>query len=158
MLLEIHFWGLRIYAGVRVGDIVDEVRRQDGREVRIRTWNYRTLEDHFEAGQIDYELWKWLDSGEIEFRIDAFSRPASISQPIVRFGFRLFGRSTQVRFARHACQRMQRLTLAALHGESLGEPAPAVATDLAVRPQPFKETFVERWVRRLRDGMLSRRS
>jgi uncharacterized protein (UPF0548 family) len=158
ILLEIHFWGLRIYAGVRVGDLEDEVRTQDGREARVRTWSYRTLEDHFEVGQIDYELWKWLDSGEIEFRIDAFSRAAPISQPIVRLGFRLFGRRTQVRFARNACERMARLTFAARQGESVGDPVPAVAPDLAIRPQPFKETFVERWVRWFRDGMLSRKS
>jgi hypothetical protein len=157
MLLEIHFWGLRVYAGVRVGGIEDEVRTHDGREARVRTWNYRTLEDHFEVGQIDYELWKWLDSGEIEFRIDAFSRPAPISQPIVRIGFRLFGRSTQVRFARRACARMARLTLAALKGETSAYPVPPVADDLAIRPQPFKETFVQRWVRRFRESMLSRK-
>ena len=158
MLLEIHFWGLRIYAGVRVGGIEDEVRSQDGRQARVRTWNYRTLEDHFEVGQIDYELWKWLDSGEVEFRIDAFSRPAPISHPIVRVGFRLFGRRTQVRFARHACERMARLTRAALAGEPSAEPATQISGDLAIRPQPFKETFVERWVRRFRDGMLSGKS
>jgi hypothetical protein len=60
-----------------------------------------------------------------------------------------------VRFARRACARMARLTLGALQGEASAYPVPPIADDLAIRPQPFKETFVQRWVRRFRDGMLS---
>ncbi|MEA2508189.1 MAG: hypothetical protein QOG21_271 [Actinomycetota bacterium] len=118
MLLEIHFWGLRVYAGVRVEGVDDSTREVQGRQARVWAWNYRTLEDHFEVGQIDYEVWKWLDSGEVEFRIDAFSRPARIDQPVVRLGFKLFGRGRQVRFARHACDRMAALTKAAQRGGS----------------------------------------
>jgi hypothetical protein len=73
-------------------------------------------------GQIDYEVWKWLDTGEVEFRISAFSRAAHIPNPIVRLGFRVFGRREQVRFARRACERMASLTAAAL-----GRPADEVA-------------------------------
>jgi uncharacterized protein (UPF0548 family) len=150
MLLEVHFWGLRIYAGVRVGGASDGIREHDGRRARVAVWNYQTLEDHFESGQIDYEVWKWLDSGEVEFRVDAFSRPAPIDQPIVRMGFRLFGRRTQIKFARHAGLRMAKLTEAALSGDPRAEPAPLVAADLAVRPQPDKQTLLERSVRRVR--------
>jgi Domain of unknown function (DUF1990) len=153
MLLEVHFWGFRIYAGVRVGGVNDNVRDLDGRQVRVSSWNYQTLEDHFEAGQIDYEVWKWLDTGDIEFRVDAFSRPAPIAQPVVRLGFRLFGRRTQVRFARDACGRMAALTHAGLHGDTLAQPATPVASDLAIRPQPYKETKVERLARAVRTRM-----
>ena len=55
---------------------------------------------------MDYQVWKWADSGEVEFRIHVVSRPASIPNPIVRLGFRLFGRREQVRFARRACERI----------------------------------------------------
>jgi uncharacterized protein (UPF0548 family) len=106
MLLEIRFLGLRFHAGVRVGGVRDETSSVDGRQVRIWGWNYRTLSGHLEMGQMDYEAWKWLDSGEVEFRIHAFSRPASIPNPLVRLGFLIFGRRAQVRFARHACERM----------------------------------------------------
>jgi uncharacterized protein (UPF0548 family) len=116
ILLEIHFWGLRIYAGVRAGEVDDGVREEDGRRACVWAWNYRTLEGHFEKGQIDYGVWKWLDSGEIEFRIVAFSRPAWIDQPVLRLGLRLFARRTQVRFARRACARMEELTRAATQG------------------------------------------
>jgi hypothetical protein len=44
-------------------------------------------------GQMDYEVRKWLDGGEVDFRIHAVRR-------------------VQRRFARHACQRMARLTAA----------------------------------------------
>ena len=33
-------------------------------------------------GQMDYEVRKWLDTGEVEFRIHAFSRPAHIPNPV----------------------------------------------------------------------------
>ena len=56
-----------------------------------------------------YEVWKWLDSGEVEFRIHRFVRSAPGGNPIVRIGFRLLGRREQVRFAEHALERMAQL-------------------------------------------------
>jgi hypothetical protein len=156
ILLEVHFWGLRVYAGVRAGPVEDATREQDGRQARVWAWNYRTLEDHFEAGQIDYEVWKWLDSGEVEFRVEAFSRPARIDQPVVRLGFRLFGRGTQVRFAHSACDRMVSLTHAAILGDGdIAVPTP-VAPDLVIWPDPGKTTTFERLVRRLSGTFSSR--
>jgi uncharacterized protein (UPF0548 family) len=114
MLLEGRFWGLRFHFGVRVGGLVDEELAVDGRRLRRWGWNYRTLQGHLEMGQMDYEVRKWLDSGQVEFRIHAFSRPARIPNPVIRLGFRVFGRWVQRRFARHACARMARLTAAAL--------------------------------------------
>ena len=77
-------------------------------------WNYRTLEGHLERGQMDQEVRKWLDTGEVEFHIHAFSQPSSDPSPIVRLGFRVFGRHTQVKFYRRACRRMEALTLGVL--------------------------------------------
>jgi len=113
MLLEARFYGLRFKLGVRVGGSCDEVREVEGRQVRVWGWNYRTLQGHLEMGQMDYEVWKWLDSGEVEFRISAFSRRAQTGNPLVRLGFRMFGRHEQVKFARRACARMAALTGAA---------------------------------------------
>jgi uncharacterized protein (UPF0548 family) len=110
MLLEGRFYGLKFQLGVRVGGLVDEELAVDGRPARRWGWNYRTLQGHLEMGQMDYEVRKWLDSGEVDFRIHAVSRPAHIPNPVIRLGFRLFGRWVQRRFARHACQRMARLT------------------------------------------------
>jgi len=114
MLLEARFHGLHFYVGVRVVAVLDETREDEGRQARVWGWSYATLEDHLEMGQMDYEVRKWLDTGEVEFRIHAFSRVAHIPNPIVRFGFRLFGRGQQTRFARLACDRMARLTAARL--------------------------------------------
>jgi uncharacterized protein (UPF0548 family) len=106
MLLEARFLGLRFRFGVRVEGVVDETSKADGRPVRVWGWSYRTLQGHLEMGQMDYEVWKWLDSGEVEFRIHVVSRPARIPNAIIRVGFRIFGRRQQVRFARCACERM----------------------------------------------------
>ena len=114
MLLEGRFLGFRFYFGCRVGGINDEMRIIDARPVQVWGWNYRTLQGHLEMGQMDYELWKWLDSGSVEFRIHVVSKPADIPDPVVRLGFRVFGRAMQRRFARRACRRMAQLTAAAL--------------------------------------------
>jgi uncharacterized protein (UPF0548 family) len=106
MLLEVRFWGLRFPVGVRVGAVIDETRVVDGRDVRVWGWGYGTLQGHLEVGQMDYEVWKWLETGAVEFRVHVVSRPGRIPNPIVRLGFRLFGRREQVRFARRSCERM----------------------------------------------------
>ena len=128
MLLEGRFYGLRFRFGVRVGGLVDEELVTDGRRLRRWGWNYRTLQGHLEMGQMDYQVRKWLDSGEFEFRIHAVSRPAHIPNPVIRLGFRVFGRRVQRRFARHACQRMARLTAAEVRvGEAAGDPPAATS-------------------------------
>jgi uncharacterized protein (UPF0548 family) len=106
MLLEARFWGLRFHLGVRVSAVIDGERVEDGRPIRAWGWSYRTLQGHLEMGQMDYEVLKRLDDGSVEFRIHVVSRPARISNPIVRLGFLLFGRREQTKFARNACQRM----------------------------------------------------
>jgi uncharacterized protein (UPF0548 family) len=106
MLLEARFLGLRFRFGVRVSGVTDEEREAAGRPVRVWGWSYRTLKGHLEMGEMDYEVWKWLDDGSVEFRIHVVSRPAPISNPLVRLGFRLFGRRQQVRFARRSLARM----------------------------------------------------
>jgi hypothetical protein len=113
MLLILHALGVRIYAGVRVGDSGEITRAEGGREARVFFWNYRTLEGHVEAGQRDFEVWKWIDNGRVEFRTHAVSRPAETNLA-VRFGFQLLGRHKQVEFGRHACRRMALLSEANL--------------------------------------------
>jgi uncharacterized protein (UPF0548 family) len=123
MLLEARFYGLRFRFGVRVGGVVDETREVDGRRVRVWGWNYRTLQGHLEMGQMDYEVWKWLDTGDVEFHTCRFSRRAKVANPVVRLGLRLFGRRQQVRFARRACERMAALTRAGLRAGEAGHTA-----------------------------------
>lgn len=113
MLLVLHAYGLRFDAGVRVADVRDGTLPLDGRPARLFAWSYRTLEGHVEAGQRDFEVWKRLDTGEVEFRTHSFSRPAA-RNPIVLAGFRVVGRHKQAEFGRRACARMLLLTEAAL--------------------------------------------
>lgn len=110
MLLELRFRRLRFRVGVRVGEVYDEDREVDGRVARVAGWNYRTLEGHLEAGQLAWEVWEWRDTGEVEFRIHSFSRPAPTDSLLVRVGLRLVGRRQQLRFYRRACARIAALT------------------------------------------------
>jgi uncharacterized protein (UPF0548 family) len=128
MLLEVHFWGLRFRFGVRVSGVVDAVRRVESRDVRVWGWSYATLQGHLETGQMDFEVWKWLHSGAVEFRIHVVSRASRIGNPIIRLGFRLFGRREQVRFAKRACERMASLVS--------GDPAVSTASAIAVAEEP----------------------
>lgn len=119
MLLRIAFAGLRFRVGVRVGDVYDEERTVDGRAVRVFGWDYKTLEGHFEEGQMHYEAWKWIDTGTVEFRLHAVSRAATNGPLLPRLGFRLLGRSRQLDFYRQACRRMRRLTESHLETERI---------------------------------------
>ena len=95
MLLVARFLGLDFRLGVRVAGVVDEERLDDGRPVRVWGWCYRTLRGHLERGQMSYEVRKWLDTGEVEFRIAAVSHRAKVGNPLVRLGFALLGRREQ---------------------------------------------------------------
>jgi uncharacterized protein (UPF0548 family) len=129
MLLQARFGPLRFFLGCRVGAIADEERAIDERAVRIWGWSYGTLAGHFERGQMDFAVWKWLDDGAVEFRIHAVSRSAQVGNPLVRLGFRLVGRRQQVRFARRACERM-----GALVERELARAASAAPTAPAAQP------------------------
>ena len=110
MLLVGRFLGIDFRLGVRVGGVVDEAREEDGRPVRVWGWYYRTLRGHLERGQMSYEVWKWLDTGEVEFRIAAVSHRAPVRNPLVRVGFALLGRREQLKFYDHTCKVMARRT------------------------------------------------
>ena len=110
MLLVLHFGFLRIHVGVRVGEVYDTRRRLDGRVGRVFGWNYQTLEGHVERGEMNWQVWKFPDSGEVTFRISSFSQAAGVGNPLLRAGFRLFGRREQLRFLKMTAERMARLT------------------------------------------------
>lgn len=133
MLLEARFWGLRFRFGVRVGGLVDETRTVDGRAVRVWGWSYRTLQGHLEMGRMAFEVWKWLDTGEVEFHTCRVSRHAGVGNPVVRLGLHVFGRRQQVKFARRACERMAVLTAAALDRPGQARDVRRVADEVEVR-------------------------
>ena len=110
MLLVGRFAGLRFPMGVRVGGVVDGPGVEDGAAVHRFAWHYRTLQGHLERGQMDYEVVKELASGRVSFRMAAYSQRGEITNPVVRAGFAVFGRPTQLRFYARALERMRRLT------------------------------------------------
>jgi uncharacterized protein (UPF0548 family) len=114
MLLRIRFLGVRFAVGVRVSDVYDEERELEGDRARVFGWAYRTLDGHFEQGEMHYQVWKWLDSGDVEFRLHAVSKTADAGPWVLRTGFRMVGRPNQLRFYRQVCRRVRRLTEAEL--------------------------------------------
>ncbi len=132
MLLEIRYLALRVRVGVRIGAIFDEIREVAARRVRVWGWAYRTLQGHLERGQMDYQVWKWLDTGEVEYRIHAVAQAAETRSPILDLGFRLVGRHQQVLFARRCAERMEQLVEGRLDG---------VVTELAPRSAGGIVTF-----------------
>jgi uncharacterized protein (UPF0548 family) len=133
MLLQLRFYGLRFRAGVRVSSVYDEERAENGRTARVWGWAYQTLQGHLEMGQMDWQVWKWLDTGEVEFRIHAYSKRSRDRGRVVRLGFRLFGRREQLAFLHMTLKRMRHLTETALR-EGAGEPLHRAAEQLKARP------------------------
>lgn len=117
ILLKIHYGPLLFRVGARVGDPVEETVELDGRPLLRYGWSYRTLQGHFEEGEMRYELRKWPDTGDVEFRVHGVSRAARSGPLISRLGFRLVGRAQQLRFYRQVCRRAKRLTEAQLETE-----------------------------------------
>lgn len=107
MLLEGRYLRIRFLLGVRITDALDELREGPDGPERVIGWSYQTLQGHLEQGRLTYEIAKNLTTGEVEFRIDAYSRQAPIRNPLYRLGFGLFGRHTQLRFYRAALRRLR---------------------------------------------------
>ncbi len=106
MLVEGRFLFMRFPLGLRVSEVLDRTEDIDGRPARRWGWSYLTLDGHLERGEMDFEVRKWLDTGEVEFRIHAYSQRAHIPNPVVHFGMWIFGRPLQLRFAQRAQERM----------------------------------------------------
>ena len=128
MVLRAHFLVFNFYFGVRVSAVTDEAVRATptgpagSDPERVWGYGYRTLQGHFEKGQIDFTIHKNLDTGAVQFHIHAVSQPGQIRNPFYWVGFKLFGRALQRKFARESLRRMRELVAASL----AGQPAPAV--------------------------------
>jgi uncharacterized protein (UPF0548 family) len=127
MLLEGRFLWLRFYLGVRITSVADETRHSGGGAQRVWGWSYQTLSGHLEQGRLSYEVIKDLGTGLVTFRVSGYSRTAPIPSPVIRWGFVLFGRRTQLRFYQAVQRRLRELVRAAQHGAPL--PVPAVRAD-----------------------------
>jgi len=116
MLLELRVGPFRAYGGCRVGRVIDEQRTVDGRPVLVWGWPYQTLEGHIEEGEMSWEVWKWLDTGEVRFRVRSCSRLINSGNPLTTVGVRLFGQRRRDRFLTSAGRRVRQLTAAAQPG------------------------------------------
>lgn len=134
MLLKLQALGLFwLFVGVRVSEVYEQTRSTASGDVRVWGWNYRTLEGHVEMGQMDWEVWKWPNSGTVEFRVHAVSRRAPIRNPIVRLGFRLLRERERNAFLQSTKRRMRAFTELALEDPARSEQLRSAAVELTVR-------------------------
>ncbi len=156
MLLELRALGfLRVYVGVRVGDVYHELRQEDGRAVRVFGWNYRTLEGHVEMGQMNWEVWKWLGSGEVEFHVHSLSRPASISNPVIRIGFWLLRGHERALFLDSTNRRMKAFTELGLGSDGRGQRIRDAGPGLTARRLPADDASHDQLAREVDQTELS---
>jgi uncharacterized protein (UPF0548 family) len=149
MLLELQALRfLRLYVGVRVGDVYEHGREIGGRQAHVWGWNYRTLEGHVEMGQMDWEVWKWLDNGDVEFRVHALSRPAPIANPVIRIGFHLLRRRERAAFLESTRTRMRTLVEVALEHGGHPEALRKAAAEHTARPTRSNDLAHNELVRR----------
>jgi len=152
MLLKLQALGiLHLYVGVRVGSVYDETRQMDGRAVRVWGWNYLTLEGHVEMGQMDWQVWKWLDNGAVEFRVHSISRMARIPNPIIRLGFLLVRGRERTAFLESTKRRMRTFTELALDDARCADEIEDVAGRLLARPHAADDALSEQLADNLRE-------
>jgi Domain of unknown function (DUF1990) len=134
MLLKLQALGLFwLFVGVRVGEVYDQTRSTPSGDARVWGWNYRTLEGHVEMGQMDWEVWKWPNSGAVEFRAHALSRRAPVRNPIVRLGFHLLRERERDAFLQSTKRRMRVLTELALEDPVRAEQLRSASVGLTAR-------------------------
>ena len=150
MLLKLQALGVAwLFVGVRVGEVYDETRSTRSGEARVWGWNYRTLDGHVEMGQMDWEVWKWLENGAVEFRVHAVSRPAPIANPIVRIGFHLVRRRERDTFLESTKLRMRTFTELALEDRDTSQPLRSAAARLTARRSRPEDQAHDELTRRL---------
>jgi hypothetical protein len=105
LLLRASFAGFVFEFGVRVVKVVDE--RVDSPRGPIACWgySYRTLEGHWEKGEIYFGVEKELESGRVRVLTRSYSRIGTIPNLFHRIGFSFFGRSLQREFAEDSVHR-----------------------------------------------------
>jgi uncharacterized protein (UPF0548 family) len=145
MLLEGRFYGLRFDMGVRVTVVIDETREGDR---RVWGWGYETLEGHLERGRMTYEVNKDMSSGTVEFVITGFSQDDPALDPVLRLGWRLFGRATQLGFYRRCGARMYELVQARL-ADGRGAPGERRHDGLLLAPSDARPGPFERFALRI---------
>ncbi len=99
---------------------------------------------------MDWEVWKWLEDGRVEFRVHAVSRVARIPNPIVWLGFRLLRGHERRAFLESTKQRMRTFTELALAREDPDHTILKAAAALTARPARDSDAAHEAVVSSLR--------
>ena len=134
MLLKLQALGVvSVYVGVRVGEVYERTREVGGDSVHIWGWNYRTLEGHVEMGQMAWEVWKWLGTGVVEFRVHSIARDAEIPNLVIRLGYRLVRSHERQMFLDSTRQRIRTFVQLGLDEEWAAEPILRAADELTAR-------------------------
>jgi uncharacterized protein (UPF0548 family) len=118
LLLEGRFHGLRFHLPVRITEVVDSEEADE----RRWGWAYETLQHHLERGKVRYSVVKHTDTGNVQFHADVYSQHAPTLGPVLRLGWAVFGRRTQLRFYRLIGARLR-----------------AIATGAQPRPAPYRD-------------------
>ncbi|MGQ0624237.1 MAG: DUF1990 family protein [Sporichthyaceae bacterium] len=108
VMLEGRFYGLRFQLGVRVTEVVEFA---DDAETRSG-WAYETLEHHLERGKVLYEVVKDHDSGRVQFLATVYSEGSPAMPPILKLGWAVFGRRTQLQFYKRIGEQLRMIALA----------------------------------------------
>ncbi len=110
MLLLGKFAGFTFPFGVRVTAVIDEMKtNESGQSIKVWGYSYRTLQGHFEIGEINFLVSKNIETGEVFLDIAAYSKPDRIPNFFYRIGFKLFGRMLQKYFANSSMKRLQEI-------------------------------------------------
>jgi uncharacterized protein (UPF0548 family) len=117
LLLVGRFSLLRFAMGVRITD-VEEIGDAGHRSWG---WGYETLQGHIERGKVFYAVVKDLATGVVALEVSSHNQVNPRAHPVVRLGWRLFGRRTQQRFYRRVGERLRLLANAAPRGLPGGE-------------------------------------
>ncbi|MGQ0632632.1 MAG: DUF1990 family protein [Sporichthyaceae bacterium] len=109
ILLEGRFYGLRFHLGVRITEVVDVSTATERRS----GWAYETLEHHLERGKVLYEVVKDYESGRVQFLATVYSEGSPAMPPILKFGWAVFGRRTQLQFYKRIGEQLRAIATSA---------------------------------------------
>ncbi|MBB4683312.1 DUF1990 family protein [Amycolatopsis jiangsuensis] len=130
LLLEGRFSALRFQMGVRITSLhlgADE-------EHDVFGWGYQTLDGHLERGEVVYRVIKHRATGRVEFRASSHSQADPRLGSVLRLGWLVFGRRTQLRFYRDIQRRLRGLVRQRLRPAAAVTRAARVGEGLASVP------------------------
>ena len=99
-------------------------------------------------------MWKWLDSGEVEFRVRAVSATGADPQPVIRIGYRLVRGHERRVFLDGVRRRMRTFVQVGLEEDAAAEPIRRAADALTARSSTPSAPRTTSWpaTSRLRRG------